>query len=83
MLWCTINTKRYKQERTTGRQKNEITQEIANCCKVHKQVFNLTSQRGAMNTMYNQRVTQQHIEIGKRRDDIAEYFGKSQGTLGP
>ena len=71
-----IDSLKYKQERTSGHQKSEITQEIVNCCKAHKQVSNLASQIGATNTKYNQRVTQQHIETGKRRDYIAEHFGE-------
>lgn len=71
-----IDDLKYKQERVSGRTKSEISQEIARCCKAHKQVSNLASQIGAVNTKYNQRVTQQHIETGKRRDFIAENFGE-------
>lgn len=71
-----IENLKYRQERATGKQKSEISQEIANCCKAHKQISTLASQIGATNTKYNQRVSQQHMETAKRRDFIATNFGE-------
>lgn len=71
-----IENLKYRQERATGKQKSEISQEIANCCKAHKQISTLASQIGATNTKYNQRVSQQHMETAKRRDFIAANFGE-------
>lgn len=71
-----IDELKYRKEKASGRQKGEISQEIAECCKAHKQISNLASQIGATNTKYNQRVSQQHMETAKRRDYIAEHFGK-------
>lgn len=71
-----IDELKYRKEKALGRQKGKISQEIAECCKAHKQISNLASQIGATNTKYNQRVTQQHMETAKRRDYIAEHFGK-------
>lgn len=66
---------KYRQQRVSGKQKTEISQEIASCCKIHKQISVLASQIGATNTKYNQRVSQQHMETAKRRDYIAANFG--------
>ena len=71
-----IEALKYKQERSSGKQKSEIGQEIASCCKTHKQISMLASQIGATNTKYNQRVSQQHMETAKRRDYIAANFGE-------
>lgn len=71
-----IDELKYRKEKVSGRQKSEISQEIAECCKAHKQISNLASQIGATNTKYNQRVSKQHMETAKRRDYIAEHFGK-------
>lgn len=70
-----IENLKYRQQRVSGKQKSEISQEIASCCKIHKQISTLASQIGATNTKYNQRVSQQHMETAKRRDCIAANFG--------
>ncbi len=71
-----IDNLKYKQERATGKQRSEISQEIKSCCETHKQISTLASQIGGTNTKYNQRVTQQHMETAKRRDFIASNFGE-------
>lgn len=71
-----IDSLKYRQQRASGRQKAEISQEIGECCKAHKRISTLASQIGATNTLYNQRVSQQHMETAKRRDFIAENFGE-------
>ena len=44
-------------------------------CKVHKNISILKGRIGAINTQYNNRVTQQNIETAKRRDFIGANFG--------
>ena len=71
-----IDNLKYRQQRANGKQKVEISQEIGECCKAHKRISILASQIGATNTLYNQRVSQQHMETAKRRDFIAANFGE-------
>ena len=71
-----IENLKYRQQRTSGKQKSDISQEIGNCCKAHKRISTLAGQIGAVNTQYNQRVSQQHMETAKRRDYIAANFGE-------
>lgn len=71
-----IENLKYRQQRVSGKQKSDISQEIGNCCKAHKRISTLASQIGAVNTQYNQRVSQQHMETAKRRDYIASSFGE-------
>lgn len=71
-----IENLKYRQQRVSGKQKSAISQEIGNCCKAHKRISTLASQIGAINTQYNQRVSQQHMETAKRRDYIASNFGE-------
>ena len=71
-----IDNLKFRQQRANGKQKVEISQEIAECCKAHKRISILASQIGATNTLYNQRVSQQHMETAKRRDFIAANFGE-------
>jgi ABC-type cobalt transport system substrate-binding protein len=71
-----IENLKYRQQRVSGKQKSDISQEIGNCCKAHKRISTLASQIGAINTQYNQRVSQQHMETAKRRDYIASNFGE-------
>lgn len=71
-----IESLKYRQQRANGKQKSDISQEIGNCCKAHKRISTLASQIGAVNTQYNQRVSQQHMETAKRRDYIASNFGE-------
>lgn len=70
-----IESLKYRQQRASGKQKSDISQEIGTCCKAHKRISTLASQIGAVNTQYNQRVSQQHMETAKRRDYIATNFG--------
>ena len=69
------NLKR-KQQRASGKQKYEISQQIADCCKAHKQISILASKIGELNARYHERVTQQFMETARRRDFIAENFGR-------
>ena len=71
-----IDNLKFRQQRANGKQKVEISQEIGECCKAHKRISILASQIGATNTLYNQRVLQQHMETAKRRDFIAANFGE-------
>lgn len=71
-----IDNLKFRQQRANGKQKVEISQEIGECCKAHKRISILASQIGATNTLYNQRVSQQHVETAKRRDFIAANFGE-------
>lgn len=57
-------------------EKSELAKEIADCCRLHKRISLMASQMGAANAKYNERVTKQHIQTGKRRDYIAENFGE-------
>lgn len=61
-----IENLKYRQQRTSGKQKSDISQEIGNCCKAHKRISTLAGQIGAANTQYNQRVSQQHMETAKK-----------------
>lgn len=38
-----IENLKYRQQRVSGKQKSEISQEIASCCKIHKQISVLAS----------------------------------------
>lgn len=81
-----IDNLKFRQQRANGKQKVEISQEIGECCKAHKRISILASQIGATNTLYNQRVSQQHMETAKRRDFIAANFGergKMEGKNAP
>ena len=71
-----IDNLKFRQQHANGKQKVEISQEIGECCKAHKRISILASQIGAANTLYNQRVSQQHMETAKRRDFIAANFGE-------
>lgn len=71
-----IDNLKFRQQRANEKQKVEISQEIGECCKAHKRISILASQIGATNTLYNQRVSQQHMETAKRRDFIAANFGE-------
>jgi len=71
-----IESLKYRQQRASGKQKSDISQEIGTCCKAHKRISTLASQIGAVNTQYNQRVSQQHMETARRRDYIATNFGE-------
>lgn len=70
-----IDNLKFRQQRTHGKHKVEISQEIGECCKTHKRISILASQLGATNALYNQRVSQQHMVTAKRRDFIAANFG--------
>lgn len=71
-----IDTLKYRQQRTTGKQKAEISQEIRSCCETHKQISTLASKLGGTNTKYHERVTEQFKRTAERRDFIADNFGK-------
>jgi len=62
------------QERSHGEQRRKLSAEIGEMCKVHKSISTLKGRIGAINTQYNNRVTQQNIETGKRRDYIGTHF---------
>ncbi len=72
---CIDELKR-KQESAPKSRKAEIGREIADHCKLHKQICTLTNQIGEINSNYLKRATQQNIETAKRRDYIATHFGK-------
>lgn len=63
------------QEKSSYSSKADIGKEIAAHCKFHKQLSNLTSQIGEINSNYLKRLTEQNIETAKRRDYIASHFG--------
>lgn len=70
-----IDTAQRQQERARGEQRRKLSAEIGEMCKVHKSISTLKGRIGAINTQYNNRVTQQNIETGKRRDYIGTHFG--------
>lgn len=70
-----IDSAQRQQERTDGEQRRKLSAEIGDMCKVHKSISTLKGHIGAINTQYNNRVTQQNIETGKRRDYIGTHFG--------
>lgn len=70
-----IDTAQRQQERSHGEQRRKLSAEIGEMCKVHKNISTLKGRIGAINTQYNNRVTQQNIETGKRRDYIGTHFG--------
>lgn len=75
-LWAKkIDTAQRQQERSSGEQRRKLSAEIGEMCKVHKNISTLKGRIGAINTQYNNRVTQQNIETGKRRDYIGTNFG--------
>lgn len=75
-LWSQkIDTAQRQQERSHGEQRRKLSAEIGEMCKVHKNISTLKGRIGAINTQYNNRVTQQNIETGKRRDYIGTHFG--------
>lgn len=75
-LWSKkIDTAQKQQERAHGEQRRKLSAEIGEMCKVHKNISTLKGRIGAINTQYNNRVTQQNIETGKRRDYIGTHFG--------
>lgn len=71
-----INTAQRHQEHMHGEQRRKMSAEIGEMCKIHKNISALKGQIGAINTKYNNRVTQQNIETAKRRDFIGTHFGK-------
>lgn len=71
-----IDVLQRQQEKAHGEQKRKLSMEIKELCQVHKNISILKSQIGAINTKYNQRVTQQHIETAKRRDYIGSHCGE-------
>ena len=71
-----IEELKYKQQRTTGKERTEISQEIKSCCDAHKQISILASQLGGTNTKYRERVTKQFQLTAERRDFIALNFGR-------
>lgn len=70
-----IDSAKRKQERAFGEQQRKLSAEIREMCKVHKNISILKGSIGAINTQYNNRVTQQNIETGRRRDYIGMHFG--------
>lgn len=71
-----IDALKSQQNYNSYSQRARIGAEISDCCQTHKQISNLKSKIGQMNELFNQRVTQQNIETGRRRDFIATNFGK-------
>lgn len=71
-----IDAAQKQQERLHGEQRRKKAAEIGEMCKIHKSISILKSQIGAINTQYNNRVTQQNIETAKRRDYIGTHLGK-------
>lgn len=71
-----IEAAQRRQERLHGEEKRRLSAEIGEMCKTHKYISTLKGQIGAINTQYNNRVTQQNIETGKRRDYIGMHFGE-------
>lgn len=71
-----IEKLKQNQETALEWEKSELAKEIADCCRLHKRISLMASQMGAANAKYNERVTKQHIQTGKRRDYIAENFGE-------
>lgn len=71
-----INIAQRHQEHMHGEQRRKLSAEISEMCKIHKSISVLKNQIGAINTRYNNRVTQQNIETAKRRDFIGTHFGK-------
>ncbi|NBI17553.1 hypothetical protein D1841_07515 [Neglecta sp. X4] len=75
-LWSKkIDVAKRQQERLHGKQRSKLSAEIGEMCKVHKNISILKGRIGAINTQYNNRVTQQNIETAKRRDFIGANFG--------
>ena len=70
-----ISVAQQQQEKYKGEQRRKLSKEIGDMCKVHKTISVLKGQIGAINSRYNERVTEQNIETGKRRDYIANTFG--------
>lgn len=71
-----INTAQQHQKHMHGEQRRRMSAEIDRMCKIHKNISVIKGQIGAINTKYNNRVRQQNIETGKRRDFIGTHFGK-------
>ncbi|MCI8668535.1 MAG: hypothetical protein HFI34_03260 [Lachnospiraceae bacterium] len=59
-----------------GKKKRIVEQEIEKYCSMNKQILTITNQIEMINKRYKQKVHKQHIQTGKRRDFIAEYFGE-------
>lgn len=71
-----IEAAQRQQERIHGEQRRKMSTEIGEMCKIHKRISTLKGQIGAINTKYNNRVTQQNIETARRRDYIGTHFGE-------
>ncbi len=67
---------KYEYRQINGKKKRKVEQEIEKYCSFYKQILTLTGHIGMINIKYNQKVQQQHIQTGKRRDFIAENFGE-------
>lgn len=71
-----IEAAQRQQERMYGEQRRKMSAEIGEMCKIHKRISTLKGRIGAINTQYNNRVTQQNIETSRRRDYIGTHFGE-------
>lgn len=71
-----IDTAQRRKEQLHGEARHKLSDEIGEMCKIHKNISLLKGQIGAINTQYNNRVTQQNIETAKRRDYIGTHFGE-------
>lgn len=65
-----------QQERLYGEQRYKLSAKIGEMCKIHKRISTLKEQIGAINTQYNNSITQQNIETARRRDYIGSHFGE-------
>lgn len=70
-----IDLAQRRQEQSKGEQRYRLSKEIGEMCKHHKNISIWKSHIGAINSKYNQRVTEQNIETAKYRDYIASNFG--------
>ena len=75
-LGKTIDTAQKRQEHLQGKERWETSARIGEMCEVHKNISNIKSEVGAINTRYLNRVKQQDIKTGKRRDFIGANFGE-------
>ena len=71
-----INSLKEQQQKASSSRRALIGKDIADSCRMHQSIAALASQIGEMNTKYNERVTYQNNQTGKRRDFIAEHFGE-------
>lgn len=69
-----IDAAQRRQEHLHGEERRKMSAEIGEMCKIHKSISVLKGQIGAINTQYNNRVTQQNIDTAKRRDYIGTHF---------